>query len=190
MDALHLKLNQPVPIPYPNETFPFTPLYLPAQEIQAQIEEKLPTIERASALIEAYLENISWIHRVIDREQIVEDLVPRVYWRRRSSRNNDANGVTMTDPHMLSTLLGVFACGAVADLTRSPWNEEAELYHNLAWTAVSLRPVFDGANLHTVQTLSLLGTYDVFSCRKTSLDGTWKLIGFCMSLASSVSLSV
>ncbi|OCB85402.1 hypothetical protein A7U60_g7410 [Sanghuangporus baumii] len=180
VDAMHLKVN-PLASPamtLPGETFPFTPLYLPADEMLAQIEGKLPSFERASALVEAYLENTTWLIRIVDREQIMEELIPQIYRRRQNAGNSGTGETQSTDPHALALLLAIFACGAVADLTLPPWNEEADLYYHLASTAIGLRSVFDGTSLHTVQALAVLGSYDIFSCRKNSLEGTWKLISF------------
>ncbi|KAL5507868.1 hypothetical protein ACEPAH_5486 [Sanghuangporus vaninii] len=180
VDAMHLKVNpQASPImTLPGETFPYTPLCLPADEMLVQIEGKLPSFERASALVEAYLENTTWLIRLVDREQIMEELIPQIYRRRQNAESSGTGETQSTDPHALALLLAIFACGAAADLTLPPWNEEADLYHHLASTAIGLRSVFDGTSLHTVQTLAVLGSYDIFSCRKNSLEGTWKLISF------------
>ncbi|KAL5487656.1 hypothetical protein ACEPAI_5764 [Sanghuangporus weigelae] len=190
-DAMHLLAN-PLASPtmtLPGETFPFKPLCLPADEILAQIEEKLPSFERASAVVEAYLENTTWLVRLVDREQIMEELIPQIYRRRQYAKNGATGETQSTDPHALALLLAIFACGAVADLTLPLWNEEADVYYHLASTAIGVRSVFDGTSLHTIQALAVLGSYDVFSCRKNSLEGTWKLISFCISLAASVSIS-
>lgn len=172
-----------LPASYPSQALPFNPLCLPPQEIQEQIEEKLPSLARASALVEAYLENTSWFVKLIDREQIVEELLPLFYKRRSTS------GVR-GDAHTLSLLFAIFACGAVADFTLPPWNEEADLYYQLAWTTFGLRSMFEGTTLQTIQALAVIGSYDIFSCRRNSLEGTCKMIGYCMSLAVSVSLRV
>lgn len=181
------------PLSYLSESFPFTPLYLPVHEIQAHIEEKLPSLERASALVEAYLENLSWFIRPIDREQIMEELIPEVYrkWRFASSSNcaGSSNEESPIDPHVLALLFAVFACGADGDLTLAPWNDEADLYYLLARAAVSLKPVFDGCSLHAVQAIALIAAHDLFSCRRNSLEGTWKMLSFSMSLAVSVSFT-
>ena len=189
-------LTLPAPVSYLSKTFPFTPLYLPANEIQAYIQEKLPSYERASSLTEAFLENLSWFFRPVEREQIMGELIPIVYkkQRRHSSMNgsNDSHSSTPSsqssvDPHVLSLLLAVFAAGAAADMTLPPWNDEAELYYHLARTALSLKPVFEGAGLHAVQAIALVGAYDLFACRKNELEGSWKIITFSLSLAASVS---
>ncbi|KAL5483077.1 hypothetical protein ACEPAI_8306 [Sanghuangporus weigelae] len=188
----------PAPISYLSKTFPFTPLYLPTHEIQGYIEEKLPSYERASSLTEAYLENLSWFFRPVEREQIMGELIPIVYKKRRSTfSRNGSNGSqsgtpgldSPTDPHVLALLLAVFAAGAVADLTLPPWNDEADLYYHLARTALSLKPVFEGAGLHAVQAISIIGAYDLFACRKNAPEGSWKILTFSLSIAASIGLN-
>ncbi|KAL5504537.1 hypothetical protein ACEPAH_7198 [Sanghuangporus vaninii] len=188
----------PSPVSYLSKTFPFTPLYLPTYEIQGYIEEKLPSYERASSLTEAYLENLSWFFRPVEREQIMGELIPIVYKKRRRTVNrNGSNGSqngtpgmdSPTDPHVLALLLAVFAAGAVADLTLPPWNDEADLYYHLARTALSLKPVFEGAGLHAVQAISLIGAYDLFACRKHEPEGSWKILTFSLSIAASIGLN-
>ncbi|KAL5507849.1 hypothetical protein ACEPAH_5467 [Sanghuangporus vaninii] len=172
----------------PPATFPFMPSFLTAEEIQAQIIDKLPSYERGSALIEAYLENISWLVRMVDREQLTEELMPQIYRRKRPGLGSASHETRRTHPHVLALLLAVFATGAVADLTLPPWNEEADLYYHLSWTAMGLESLFNGTNLYTIQALAVLGGYDIFSCRRTSLENSWKIISFCLSLAASIGL--
>ncbi|KAH8114455.1 fungal-specific transcription factor domain-containing protein [Phellopilus nigrolimitatus] len=190
----------PAQVEHLSQSFPFTPLYVPVHKIQTLIEDKLPSYERASALAEAYLENLSWFFRPIGREQIMEELIPTVYKRRRASplSTPDSNSsmdphsaggdASRADPHALGLLLMVFALGAVVDLTLAPCNDEGELYYHLSRAAISLKSVFDGASLQSVQAVILIGAYDIFSCRKSSLDGAWKMVGFGMSLAASIGL--
>ncbi|OCB89544.1 hypothetical protein A7U60_g3236 [Sanghuangporus baumii] len=189
-EAMHVRVNLPQAslVCPPPAIFPFKPLFLPAEEIQAQIEDKLPSYERGSALIEAYLENISWLVRMVDREQLMEELMPQIYRRKRPGLGSASHETRRTHPHVLALLLAVFATGAVADLTLPPWNEEADLYYHLSWTAMGLESLFNGTNLYTIQALAVLGGYDIFSCRRTSLENSWKIVSFCLSLATSIGL--
>lgn len=36
------------------------------------IKERLPSYERATALVEAYLQHLSWFFRPVERDQIME----------------------------------------------------------------------------------------------------------------------
>ena len=181
-----MKPDRQLPDIYFSDKFPFAPVFLPEAEVQAMIEDRLPSYERASALIEAYLQNASWLIRPADREQIWEELMPEVYKKGRFGNRNASGSAQLIHPHTLSLLLAIFAVGAIADLTLPPWNEEAELYYQLSRVAISLKPVFDGAGLTAVQAIALLVMYDVFACRKSTFDGTWKMTSFCMALAGSV----
>ncbi|KAL5527974.1 hypothetical protein ACEPAG_6775 [Sanghuangporus baumii] len=192
------QLTLPPHVSYLSKTFPFTPLYLPVPELQKCIEEMLPPYTRATALVEAYLANLSWFFRPVEREEIMEELIPIVYKRRRShsvascsgtSSSDSSGGHQRTDPHVLGLLLSIFAVGAVADMTLPPWNDEGELYYQLSRTALSLKPVFEGAGLHAVEAIALLAAYNLFSCRRKGLEGTWKILSFSVSLAASIGLS-
>ena len=187
-DPIHFKCDpRETPLIHqPPATFPFKPLYLPTEQIQAQIERRLPSYERGSALVEAYLENTSWLAKPVDREQITDELMAQIY-RRKSVLHGAADEPDRTHPHTLALLLAIFAVGAAADMTLPPWNEESDLYYHLSWTAIGLESLFNGTNLHTIQTLAVIGVYDIFSCRKRSLESSWKIVNFCVLLAASVS---
>lgn len=181
-----------------SQSWPFTPLYLPKDEIQDLIESRLPSFERATALCEAYLENLSWFFRPVDRQQIMEDLIPLVYKRKRptpayTNAESPAPQETLqfdqrVDLHELALMLMVFACGAAGDLTLPPYNDEAELYMQLARTALGLQPVFEGASMSTIQTICMIGAYDVFSGRNNNLEACWKILTMGFSMSTSVSL--
>lgn len=166
--------------------FPFSSLDIDAHDVLKLIEAHLPSWERASALCEAYLENLSWFFRPVDREQIVEELIPSVYKNRRSY----AASLEELDFHELSALLMVFSVGAVADLTLEPYNDEAEKFFHLSRAAISLKPIFDGSSFAGVQAVALMGAYDLFACRKPSLEGSWNMLNLAMLLAGSVRSSM
>lgn len=138
--------------------------------------------------MEAYLENLSWFFRPVGREQIMEELMPAAYKNRR--RTVGTNGFNCIDPHELSVLLAVFALGAVSDLTLMPTNNEGELYYHCCRAALNLKSVFDRTSLACVQAISIIANYDMFSCRSSTLDGSFKLMGLSNSLALQVSVSL
>ena len=176
--------------------WPFTPLYAPRDDLRQMIESQLPTWERASALTEAYLQNLSWFFRPVDRQQIVEELLPAVYKRRRPSLSqssfSDSSDIdgdldAPVDLHDLALLLMVFACGAAGDLTLPPFNREAETYRQLARATLGLKNIFDGASLSAVQAVCFLGMFDVISGWKNTLETSWKMLCLGFSLSASVS---
>ena len=161
---------------------------------------RLPSRARASSLCEAYLTNLSWFFRPIDRSQLVEELMPMIYnYRGRDGRKASGGDPTLEGPveldpdidmHDLALLLASFACGAAGDLTLPPYNDEAELYRTLALSCMPCKPILesdDGASLSSVQAAVMLGAYHLFSGRKNSLEHTWKIQGVACMLAASVS---
>ncbi|KLO09678.1 hypothetical protein SCHPADRAFT_833710 [Schizopora paradoxa] len=185
----------PAQIAQTSQMWPFTPLYAPKEDLRQMIESQLPTWERASALTEAYLQNLSWFFRPVDRQQIVEELLPTVFKRRRpnlsqssfsDSPDIDGDLDEPVDLHDLALLLMVFACGAAGDLTLPPFNREAETYRQLARATLGLKNIFDGASLSAVQAVCFLGMFDVISGRKNTLETSWKMLCLGFSLSASV----
>ncbi len=93
------------------------------------------------------------------------------------------------DVHDLALILAAFSVGAAGDLTLPPYNEEAELFYELAMMALSMKSILDGedASLSTVQTFMLCGAHHLFSGRMNSLEPIWKVQSFACVLAFSVS---
>lgn len=149
------------------------------------ILDHLPTYERTTSLVEAYLAHLSCFFRPIQREQIMEELLPRYYKHRVEAFAEDEKGVSV---HELALLLAVLAIGATGDLTQEAANEEGWVYWHLARCALSLHNIFEGTSTSTVQALSLVGAYDFFSDNTQTLEATWKIQSLAMCLASSVSV--
>lgn len=159
------------------------PMYLPVNDLRAQLEAQLPPLERASALSEAYLENLTWFVMVVDRQQIMEELLPTIY---KKSATSSEMKKALTDVHELALAFIVFACGAAADLTQKPNNAEGERYFQLARAALSLQPVLARASLASVQTIALMGAFGLFSYRQSNLEEAWKTISVALSISGSV----
>lgn len=181
--AIQSKL--PAEIVHLTETFPFSPVYVPKAQIRLLIESRLPTYERATALAEAYLQHVALFFRPVDREQIIEELIPAFYKKREQTGDENETGAVV---HRLALLAAVFACGSMGDLTLETANEEGELFRQLSRTALSLQSIFEGTSLATVQAVALLGLYEFFSCSSRTLDSAWKMQALSFSLASSVRL--
>lgn len=143
----------------------------------------MPSYERATALAEIYVQHVSPHFGPVDREQIMEELIPMFYKKDRQRRNENE---VVTVAHRLALLTAIFACGAMGDLTQEACNEEGELYRQLSRTALSLHSIFEGTSLATIQTISLLGLYEFFNCSVHTLDAAWKMQALSFSLASSV----
>lgn len=169
------------------EGFPFASTSWSKKEMRKLIRGYLPTYERASSLVEAYLENLSWFCRPVQREQIMDVLLPALYKREWVDESDDVpESEESPEMHQLALSLALFSCGAVVDLTLPPYNTEAIIYNHLARAALSLKSVFEGSSFETVQTIVLLAKFQFFVSRKTSLESAWKLISFGLVLAASV----
>ncbi len=123
----------------------------------------------------------------VDRQQIVEELLPAVYKRRRSNLSPmERDPDEVVDLHDLALTLVVFACGAAGDLTLTPYNSEAETYRQLARATLGLKNIFDGASLSAVQAVCMLGMFDIVSGRHNTLETAWKMLCLGFSLSASV----
>lgn len=165
------------------------------------VEARLPSYQRATTLTDAYFTHVAWFSRLVMRDQLTEDLLPTVYKHRSTSalafgaRDNEigldpAVGGDCEDTvyvHRLALLLAVLACGAAADLSMPVYNDEAQLYDQLARTALSLRSVFEGTSLESVQTVIILASYQFYTCRLLTFEPAWKTMIFGMMLGVSVS---
>lgn len=187
-------------------SFPFSPVHDPKDKILATLESHLPSYDRATALVEAYLQHISFFFRPVKREQIMEELLPKFYQRRgdagaertpvaRGAVHSPSSAATRVTrdgspdivEHQLALLLAVFACGAAGDLTLDACNEEGETYRQLARSALSLHSVFEGTSLATVQAVALIGAYDFHSASAQTIESAFKLLSLAHCLGVTVS---
>lgn len=115
----------------------------------------MPSYDRATALVEAYLQHISSFFRPVSREQITEELLPKFFRRGSGGLRVPAavaaprSGTEILE-HQLALLLAIFACGAAGDLILEACDEEDETYRQLAQSALSLHYVFEGTSLAMV----------------------------------------
>jgi hypothetical protein len=164
------------------------------------LDDYLPTYERATALAEAYLENVNWLPRPIQREQIMEELLPMLYKHRGKV---GAHKIDENHPHIdfwrmkvvkrmhfLGLAYALFACGSAADLTQAADTLEGKTFNYLARAAVNSTSVFDtGASMENVQALMLLASVAFFTCEAPSLESSWKMMSFAHLLGVSVSIT-
>jgi len=158
--------------------FPFTTKSRPNLHGGLQLVETfLPPYERASELCDLYIKHGSYFFRPIKPDDLLEGLFPAIYNKRKdqsqaldsahATEGHTRDGYT---PHALATLYFVFALGCLLDLTRAPYNSEAERYYDLGRAALSLRPIYDSPNMDCVQALGLMATYHSLAGKKYSRD--------------------
>lgn len=155
------------------------------------IKACVPPPSRVKELVETYLEHIRWTSRLVEREQIEEEILPIVY--RHLSQENESTGEgDCTDVrfvHRLALFFAVLACGASVDLSVPAHNAEAKRYDALSRTCVSVCSVFLGTSLESVQTLVLLAHYQFYSSSSCSFEPAWKTLIFALTLGLSVSVA-
>lgn len=176
----------PVELAHLCKLFPLSLVPLgPSNHFQDMLHSLLPRYERATALVEAYLENISWFFKPVGRDQIMEELIPAAYKKRPAVGSSTVP--TRIDCHDLALLLAVFALGAVSDLTQPPANSEGELYRYCCLAALSLKSIFDHTTLACIQATSIIANYEQFACRSATPSGSFKMMNLSCTLALHVS---
>jgi len=168
-----------------SELFPFTSKTRPNANKLELLETFLPSMEEALKLCTSYVSHAAFFFRPIKREELFETLLPGVYNAaaiRRAVRldagsspgsdfdEGQSNMKRSSTPHALASLYFIFALGALLDLERAPFNSEAERFCDLGRAGLSLRSVYESANMDTVQAMGLMATYHTLAGKKYSRD--------------------
>ncbi|KAJ6573398.1 hypothetical protein DFH09DRAFT_1457350 [Mycena vulgaris] len=151
-----------------------------AEQALTQLFVRLPSKLRASQLCEAYFENGCWSGTPIMRDELVE-LLAQVY-----------SSFSAPDPacsvHQVAVLYGVFALGALVDLTLPRYNVESEYYFDLCRAALSVRSVFDDPTMATIQALVLVSVFYAHGGPKFSMESAWSLISVASHICQNMGL--
>lgn len=174
-------------------------------EVLRGIEARVPTYQRATTLLESYLGYIAWHSRLVRRDQIFEEILPTIYRRGttgvggRDVRGGGGSGPGMAQGgdcnntlyvHRLALFFALLACGATVHLALPANSAEAARYDTLARTCLSLRSVFQGTTLESVQTIIVLASYQFFTLPSLTFEPAWKTMIFGLTLGLSVSLQL
>ncbi|KIM39486.1 hypothetical protein M413DRAFT_446984 [Hebeloma cylindrosporum] len=174
--------------------FPFTAKGRPNNTGLGLLETFLPSQERARQLCDSYTNHATYFFRPIKSEELLDVLFPSIYNGMANRKQNASARVVNDDhvdfntPHALATLYFVFALGCLLDLTRMPYNSEAERYYDLGRAALSLRAVYDSPNMDSVQAMGLMATYHSLAGKRYSRDSAWCIMSFAAKLAQSIGL--
>ena len=166
------------------ELFPFTSKTRPNSNKLELLETFLPSMDSAMQLCTSYIDHATFFFRPIKRDELFESLLPEVYNAAAGRRTVrlDAGSSPCSDleeghsnmrrstPHALASLYFIFALGALLDLKRVPFNADAERFWDLGRAALSLRSVYESANMDTVQAMGLMATYHTLAGKKYSRD--------------------
>ncbi|KAK1227718.1 hypothetical protein PQX77_009269 [Marasmius sp. AFHP31] len=160
-------------------SFPLSP-NIPTQSILTSILSFLPSIERAIALCDTFLEHLSWMFHIVSRQEVVERLIPAVY-----KQKDIPYG-----PHQLSLILVVMGIGALVDLQLEPYNLEAQHYYLLARAALVLQPVLTQASIVTVKAVHLMSIYNGMSGKESNLERSYALLNLAGQIATRIGVHV
>lgn len=148
------------------------------------LEAQLPPLQRATSLCELFLNHVSWLFRPINRDQVMDELMPKAYPKH--SHVGGGSHHFVLDAHELAMLFIIFGSAAAVDVTLPPFNSEAQRYAELCRAALSLGSVFENPSLLTIQTVAVLAHFDVVSGKENSMESSWRMMCLAFSLSSSV----
>lgn len=155
------------------------------------IESFLPPLQRALALVDTFLEHLSWMFHIVSRKQM-RDLAEIIYKRQEVEYG----------PHDLALLLVVLGVGAMVDLDLPPYNAEAQHYYKLAQAALCLQPLLIEESFvsvkvndaspelftctNSLQVIHLMSIYNGLSGKEEDLETSATLLGLAMQVALRV----
>lgn len=149
----------------------------------AELTSHLPGLDRATSLVECFYGNVAWLVCPIEREEIVQDILPVFYPGRRPLSPRLAQSAKA---HELALLLIVLACGAAGDHTQPPTNAEGEKYFQLARAALAVGNMLQDTSLASVQATMLVSKYMLISGRKANPEEAYRIFSVTCNLAMSV----
>ena len=166
------------------ELFPFTSKNRQNLNKIELLETFLPSMDEALDLCNCYIDHATFFFRPIKRDELFDTLLPGVYNAaagRRAVRLDDGSSpssdfeeghsnMKRSTPHALASLYFIFSLGALLDLKRPPFNSDAERFCDLGRAGLSLRSVYESANMDTVQAMGLMATYHTLAGKKYSRD--------------------
>ncbi|KAL6309381.1 fungal-specific transcription factor domain-containing protein [Sparassis latifolia] len=172
-----------------SSAFPFTPTGN-SHAVFELVESHLPPYERASQLVEMYMERAAWMFNGITREQVVGEMLPYFY---RRPTADPSSTVGYSGPHALSLLFFIFAVGALVDPQQELSHAEGAHYQQLANAALCLEPVMAKPALVTIQALHLFSVYNAMADNgpgdsEASMEMSWGLFVLCAQLSHSIGL--
>ncbi|KAJ7648523.1 fungal-specific transcription factor domain-containing protein [Mycena rosella] len=153
------------------------------EQALTQLFVRLPSKPRAWQLCEVYFENGCWSGTPIMREELVE-LISQIY----GTLGSDFSTTLSYSAHQMAVLYGVFALGALVDLTLPPYNAEADYYFDLCRAAMCVRSIFDHPSVATVQALVLLSLFHSHGGARFSMDGAWSMISMASNVCQNMGL--
>lgn len=163
-------------------SFPFTPSGLSPGGARRALESSLPPLERADALCRIFVENLSWMFKIVSLDYLTKELLPAIYiYPTTKPSRDDFYGV-----HDLALFLIVLSVGALVDPTQQPYNLEAQRYYVMAQAAAGMLSILESNSLSTVKFLHLLSVYNGMSGKESNLSNTYGLLNLAGVMAYRV----
>ncbi|TDL25161.1 hypothetical protein BD410DRAFT_765770 [Rickenella mellea] len=151
-------------------------------------KESLPSYERAWTLCETYLEQGQWVARIVQRQQLIDELLIPIYKNKMASSTDGKVEGDVTSIDELALLLVVFATGALFDLTLPPDNDHAHYFYELACQLVSMDSVAGSPSLIAMQTITQMGMYIMLTGRAMSIEKSFTLFNFAYNFGAGLGL--
>lgn len=169
-----------------NAVFPFSPAETLGLSKAFDVAFYLPPFKEALELVGSFVGYDGWVSLPIDRTQIFDGLLPMFY--------PDGERIS---PHLvkedvlddLALLFAIFAVGCdVNSFILGAPSDLCEHYKGCSRAALATRGLMEEGTLSVVQTLVILGTFEMYSWRPNAPERAWKLKAIALFVASSVCL--
>ncbi|KAJ3753187.1 hypothetical protein EV360DRAFT_53880 [Lentinula raphanica] len=142
----------------------------------------LPSAEIALRLRDMYYKHAAWMYNPVS-----EDMFNYEVWSQFYEPNA---GLAVDYPlvsHRLSVMFMILAIGSLVDTSLTPYNVDAEKYHQLAKAALFQDSFLDAPTINAVQALFLMTYYLFLSDRHGTSTGTrWAVMGLAVKLSQTV----
>ncbi|KAJ3781385.1 fungal-specific transcription factor domain-containing protein [Lentinula aff. detonsa] len=144
----------------------------------------LPSAEIAVRLRNIYYKHAAWMYNPVS-----EDMFNYEVWSQFYGPNSGLSADYPLVSHRLSVMFMVLAIGSLVDTSLSPYNVDAEKYHQLAKAALFQDSFLDAPTINAVQALFLMTYYLFLSDRHGSSTGTrWAIMGLAVKLSQTIGL--
>lgn len=157
-------------------------------DILTNLRSRLPPWDRALELIDVFYRGIGWYCRPIQRDQVVDEILPTFYPDKASYPPSVGPSefceIDRDNPHFLALFFSILSVGAISGSSGS--GDDAEEYFQNARASMALKSVFENPGLVCVQATALMAVYLVSTSRAKTVDATWLMMKFASNLALNV----
>ncbi|KAJ4464687.1 fungal-specific transcription factor domain-containing protein [Lentinula lateritia] len=144
----------------------------------------LPSSEIANRLRNIYYKHAAWMYNPVS-----EDMFNYEVWSQFYEPNAGLSADYPLVSHRLSVMFMILAIGSLVDTSLSPYNVDAEKYHQLAKAALFQDSFLDAPTINAVQALFLMTYYLFLSDRHGTSTGTrWAIMGLAVKLSQTIGL--